>query len=164
MIEIDHLCETKQAAALTLTLPFELRQKSRFKTRLDDGRDAGVFLPRGHLLRGGDCLKTTDGDIVEVRAADETVSTIYSNSPLELARACYHLGNRHVNLQITEKWIRYLHDHVLDEMVAGLGLKVTVEEAGFEPEAGAYGGGHRHGDEHDHSHSHDHDHGHHHEH
>jgi len=153
MIEIDHLCEAPEPAGVTLTLPFELRQKSRFKTALDDGRDAGVFLPRGHLLRGGDCLKTVDGEVVSIVAAEETVSTVYSNKPLELARASYHLGNRHVNLQITEQWIRYLHDHVLDEMVEGLGLKVTVEQAAFEPEAGAYGG---HGHSHNHGHSHEH--------
>jgi len=156
MIEIDHLCETKQPAEFTLTLPFELRQKSRFKTTLDDGQNAGVILPRGRLLRGGDCLKTSDGKIVEIIAAAETVSTIYSDQPLELMRASYHLGNRHVSLQVTEKWIRYLHDHVLDEMVEGLGLKVSVEKAPFEPEPGAYGGGHKHGDEHSHSHSHEH--------
>lgn len=145
MIEIDQVCETKSQAVTTVTLPFELRQKSRFKTTLDDGRDAGVFLPRGNLLRGGDCLKTTQGQVIEVVAANESVSTIYSASALDLARACYHLGNRHVHLQITENWIRYLHDHVLDEMVEGLGLKVTVEQAPFEPEAGAYsGGGHSH--------------------
>jgi len=160
MINIDHFCEIKQTAEFTLTLPFERRQKSRFKTTLDDGQDAGVILPRGRLLRGGDCLKTTDGKIVEIIAADETVSTIYCEEPLELARASYHLGNRHVSLQITENWIRYLHDHVLDEMVEGLGLKVTVEKAPFEPEAGAYGGGHKHGDDHEHSHGHSHTHEH----
>jgi len=159
MIEIDHLCETKQPAEYTLTLPFEMRQKSRFKTALDDGQVVGVILPRGRLLRGGDCLKTSDGKIVEILAAAETVSTIYSDQPLELMRASYHLGNRHVSLQVTEKWIRYLHDHVLDEMVAGLGLTVTVEKASFEPEAGAYGGGHKHGgDHHSHAHHHSHEH------
>ena len=141
MIEIDSICETKEKAQNSMTLPFELRQKSRFKVVLDDGQEAGVILPRGKLLRGGDCLKTSEGEIVEVLAAKETVSTVYSESALELARACYHLGNRHVHLQITEKWIRYLHDHVLDEMVEGLCLKVTVEQQPFEPEAGAYSGG-----------------------
>lgn len=145
MIEIDSICQHKEPAQTTLTIPFELRQKSRFKVLLDDGRDAGVILPRGHLLRGGDCLKTTDGQIVEVIAASETVSTVYCDNALELARACYHLGNRHVHLQIADKWIRYVHDHVLDDMVKGLGLQVTVESAAFEPEAGAYsGGGHHH--------------------
>ncbi|MDH5518846.1 MAG: urease accessory protein UreE [Gammaproteobacteria bacterium] len=147
MREINLVCEKKQTAAFTLTLPFELRQKSRFKTVLDDGSDVAVILPRGNLLRGGDCLKTNTGEIVEVIAADETVSTVYSHSPLELARASYHLGNRHVSLQISESWIRYQHDHVLDEMINGLGLDVMVEKAAFEPEAGAYGGGHRHGDQ-----------------
>jgi len=145
MIEIDSICESKQSPEATVTLPFELRQKSRIKVTLDDGREAGVFLPRGGLLRGGDCLKSSEGLIIEVIAAKESVSTIYSDNTVELARASYHLGNRHVHLQITEKYVRYLHDHVLDEMVAGLGMKVTVEKAAFEPEAGAYsGGGHSH--------------------
>jgi urease accessory protein len=145
MIEIEQICENKEAAGATLTLPFDLRQKSRFKALLDDGNEAGVFLPRGHLLRGGDCLKATDGKIIEIIAADETVSTVYSENPVDIARASYHLGNRHVHLQIAEKWVRYLHDHVLDDMVRGLGLNVSVEKAAFEPEAGAYsGGGHHH--------------------
>ncbi|MDH5425232.1 MAG: urease accessory protein UreE [Gammaproteobacteria bacterium] len=145
MIEIDSICNEELAAETTVTLPFELRQKSRLKVVLDDKREAAVILPRGGLLRGGDCLKSQDGIIVEVIAAKESVSTVYSDSALDLARACYHLGNRHVHLQITEKWIRYLHDHVLDEMVEGLGLTVTTEKAPFEPEAGAYsGGGHSH--------------------
>ena len=59
---------------------------------------------------------------------------------LKLARAAYHLGNRHVSVQIGAGWLRFLHDHVLDDMVRGLGLVVTLDTQSFEPEAGAYSG------------------------
>ena len=129
-------------AQATLTLPFELRQKSRLRTRLDSGQEVGLFLPRGTVLRHGDRLRTTGGMVVEVRAAPETVSTARADDPLLLARAAYHLGNRHVALQLDPGWLRYLHDHVLDGMVRELGLTVVGERAPFEPEAGAHGGGH----------------------
>ncbi len=124
----------------TLTLPFELRQKSRLHTTLDDGTEAGIILDRGTVLRDGDLLRADNGIVIAVRAAAEGVSTAYTNDEHLLARACYHLGNRHVPLQIGHGWLRYQHDHVLDEMVARLGLSVKVESAPFEPEAGAYGG------------------------
>lgn len=131
-------------AQATLTLPFESRQKSRLRTRLDDGRDVGLFLARGTVLRHGDRLRTTSGLVVRVRAAPEAVSTARTDDALLLARAAYHLGNRHVALQIGPGWLRYLHDHVLDAMARELGLAVAGERAPFEPEAGAYGGGHLH--------------------
>ncbi len=132
----------------TLTLPFDLRCKSRLRTRLDSGEEVGLFLPRGTVLRHGDRLRATGGLVVEVRAAPETVSTARADAPLLLARAAYHLGNRHVALQLGPGWLRYPHDHVLDGMVRELGLTVTSEQAPFEPEAGAYGGGHHHGHDH----------------
>jgi len=135
-------------AQATLTLPFEQRQKSRLRTRLDSGEEIGLFLPRGTVLRQGDRLRTADGRVIEVRAAPETVSTARTDEPLRLARAAYHLGNRHVALQLGPGWLRYLHDHVLDGMVRELGLDVIGEQAPFEPEAGAYGGGHHHGHNH----------------
>ncbi|MGD8783613.1 MAG: urease accessory protein UreE [Thioalkalispiraceae bacterium] len=127
-------------AELSLTLPFELRQKSRFKAMLDNGDEIGLILPRGTILRGGDFLRAEDGSVIVIRAAEETVSTATINDQHLFARACYHLGNRHVPLQIGENWLRYLHDHVLDDMLAGLGITVTCEQASFEPEPGAYGG------------------------
>ena len=127
-------------AQATLTLPFEQRQKSRLRIRLDNGRDAGLFLPRGTVLRHGDRLRATSGLVVEVRAAPETVSTARADDALLLARAAYHLGNRHVALQLGSGWLRYSHDHVLDDMARELGLTVSREQAPFEPEAGAYGG------------------------
>jgi len=151
----------------TLTLPFELRQKSRLKATLDNGTDIGLMLPRGGLLRGGDVLRAEDGTLVKIIAAAESVSKVTHEDPLMRARACYHLGNRHVPLQITQHYLCYTHDHVLDEMVIGLGLNVECVMAPFEPEAGAYGGGHKHSHDdgsHDHDHHHEHDHQHNHNH
>jgi urease accessory protein len=116
-----------------------------------------VIIERGQVLRGGDRLQADDGTVVEVRAAPETVSTARADDARQLLRAAYHLGNRHVALQLGESWLRYLHDHVLDQMLAGLGLRVWVEAAPFEPESGAYApahGGHGHDQGHGHSHSH----------
>lgn len=140
-----HIIEPTGAAIpaqITLTLPFEQRQKSRLRTRLDNGQEAGLFLPRGAVLRHGDRLRAANGLMVEVRAAPETVSTAHATDPLVLARAAYHLGNRHVALQLAPGWLRYLHDHVLDDMVRELGLEVVCEQAPFEPETGAYSSGH----------------------
>lgn len=138
MIRIEKLLAGTAAHGATLRLPIDQRVKSRLKVTLDDGQEAGLFLPRGQVLRGGDLLQSTEGLVIRVEAAAETVSTVYSEDAHALARICYHLGNRHVPLQITANWVRYQHDHVLDEMVTGLGLDVAVEQAPFEPEAGAY--------------------------
>lgn len=149
----------------TVTLPLHLRIKSRLRVTLDDGRDAGLFLERGTSLKDGELLSGDDGVTVRVIAADETLSIVRSDDPLLLARACYHLGNRHMSIQIMAGELRYSHDHVLDDMLRGLGLTVTVEQAPFEPEPGAYGGstnGRSHGDHHHHDHDHDHPHHHHH--
>lgn len=148
MIELTEISKeicTKPNAFLSL--PIDSRIKSRLKVELDDGREAGLFLPRGHILRGGEQLKSQCGMIVEIKAAPESVSTVYCSDLHLLTRVAYHLGNRHVPLQVEFGWVRYQHDHVLDEMVEGLGAKVTAEEASFEPESGAYGGrsgGHHH--------------------
>jgi urease accessory protein len=136
----------------TLTLPFDLRQKSRFLARLDSGEEVGLMLARGRVLRGGDRLLASDLKVVLVQAQVEDVSTVPSQDAHALARAAYHLGNRHVAVQIGDGWLRYLHDHVLDDMVRALGLPVALHRAPFEPEAGAYGHSHSHA-----SHSHEHD-------
>ena len=133
-----------------LILPFDQRQKSRLRTRLASGDEVGVVLPGGEILRGGDLLVASDGRIVEVVAQDEKVLQANCDSPFELARAAYHLGNRHVSLQIGEGWLRIADDHVLKQMLEGFGLEVTALNAPFEPEPGAYGG-HSHGEGH-HSH------------
>ena len=133
----QRLHEPKPAQA-RLVLPFELRQKSRLLSKLDTGEEVGVVLDRGVFMRGGDCLLASDGRVIEVVAADEQVSVVTASDPLQLARAAYHLGNRHVSLQVGEGWLRYLHDHVLDDMVRGLGFVVGVQMLPFEPEGGAY--------------------------
>ena len=156
MLKIFEILDQAQETDLVLKLPFELRQKSRLKATLNNGTEIGFMLPRGYLLRGGDCVKAEDGSIIRIEAADEEVSTVHHANSIMLTRASYHLGNRHVSLQIGDGWIRYSHDHVLDEMVKGLGLDVKFETAPFEPEGGAYGGGHGHS--HDEGHSHDHAH------
>lgn len=145
MIEIREKLPRAEPAGAVLTLPFEVRQRSRFRACLDDGRDVGVILTRGSVLRGGDCLRAVTGQVVQVRAAAEPVSTVRARNTLDLARACYHLGNRHVPLQIGDSWARYLCDHVLDAMLRELGLYLDHEQAPFEPESGAYGHGHSHG-------------------
>ncbi|WP_095162919.1 urease accessory protein UreE [Pseudomonas sp. Irchel 3F5] len=123
----------------TVTLTVDTRIKSRVRVTLDDGREAGLMLERGQLLRGGELLgEEQGGEVIRVLAAAEQVSSVRCADPLLLTRAAYHLGNRHVPLQIEAGLVRYQHDHVLDEMVRGLGLEVTVEQAPFEPEAGAY--------------------------
>ena len=130
----------------TVTLTFEQRVKSRQKVALDNGEAAGIFLPRGSVLLHGQRISANSGEVIEIRAAGEAVSTTWVDAPVLMARACYHLGNRHVALQITERFVRYQHDHVLDEMMTGLGLSVVFEQVPFEPEAGAYhSAGHVHG-------------------
>jgi urease accessory protein len=157
MIELTQMVETDREPGAFLTLPIDQRVRSRLRVTLDDGRDAGLFLPRGTLLRGGDRLGSEDGLVVEIIAADETVTTVHCNDLARLARTAYHLGNRHVPLQVEQGWLRYLHDHVLDDMLRQMGLEPVVEQAPFEPEAGAYqqaAHGHHHGHEHTHSHEH----------
>lgn len=123
----------------TATLSLDTRIKSRVRITLDDGREAGLMLERGQLIRGGELLTDAEGhEVIRVLAAPEQVSTVRSADTLLLARAAYHLGNRHVPLQVEREFLRYQHDYVLDDMVRGLGLEVSLEQAPFEPEAGAY--------------------------
>lgn len=138
MITIEHLADRGSVATERLVLGFDARCKSRLRTRLASGEEVGLFLERGTVLRGGDRLLAKDGRIVEVVAGDETLIEATCSDPLVLARAAYHLGNRHVAVQIGEGCLRFAFDHVLGDMVAGLGLTVTRIVAPFEPEAGAY--------------------------
>jgi len=149
MIRLIKKLDRPTRTDLSVTLTLDQRVRSRLRVRLDDGREAGIFLARGDRLQDGDCLMSEAGLIVRVRAAQEPVSTVLGPDPWLFARACYHLGNRHVALQIEPGRLRYPHDHVLDELVRGLGLEVMVEDAPIEPERGAYGGpGHTHGEGH----------------
>lgn len=139
MIDLIKKLAGEMTEDATLTLPLASRVKSRLRAVLDDGRDVGLYLERGQVLQDGDLLASENGIIVKIIAADETVSTVRCDDAWLLARACYHLGNRHVALQINPGRIQYLHDHVLDDMLKGFGLTVNVEQAPFEPETGAYG-------------------------
>jgi urease accessory protein len=143
-----------------LILPFELRRKSRLRTRLESGREAALLLERGTVLHDGDRLLGEDGTVIAVVAAGEAVATVTAADPLQLLRAAYHLGNRHIPLQVGPGWLRLEQDHVLEHMLEHLGVSVLHENAPFEPESGAYGGGHHHHDDHDHEHEHEHEHGH----
>lgn len=127
-----------------LILPFDLRQKSRLRVKLKSGIEAALMLDRGIILRGGDLLQAENGAIIEVIADAQAVTNVTADTPRALMCAAYHLGNRHVPLQVGEGWLRLEQDYVLDEMLIGLGVKIVHALAAFEPEAGAYGGGHQH--------------------
>lgn len=127
-----------------LELPFELRQRSRLRATLQSGLEAALLLDRGTILRGGDLLRAEDGRVIQIIAAPQPVQDVTAASQQALMCAAYHLGNRHVPLQVGDGWLRLEQDHVLKEMLLGLGMQVTETLAAFEPEAGAYGGGHRH--------------------
>ena len=145
MLLIQQRCGAVSSPDGRLVLPFHLRQKSRLRTRLASGEEVGLFLDRGGILRDGDWLRADDGRHIVVQAAAEAVMTARAWDPRELARLAYHLGNRHVPLQIGDTWVRLQQDSVLRDLALTLGAQVTEESLPFEPEAGAYGGGHRHG-------------------
>lgn len=152
--------------APTLELDWDTRSKSRFSATDSTGREIGVVLPRGTLLRGGDVLVAEDGTLLRIVAAAQPVLQVRActehGSPFDLLRAAYHLGNRHVPLELQPDLLQLEPDAVLADMLRRQHLIVTEAQAAFEPEGGAYGEGgvhgHHHG--HDHGHEHGHDHGH----
>jgi urease accessory protein len=142
--------------ASTVELDWDVRQKSRFEATDSLGRQLGVFLPRGTLVRGGDVLVAEDGSMVKVIAAPQTVLRITActshGSPFDLTRAAYHLGNRHVPIELKPDHLKIEPDHVLADMLRAMHLIVNEVEEAFEPEGGAYSAGsHNHGS-HDHAH------------
>jgi urease accessory protein len=152
--------------ATTVELGWETRQKSRFDAIDSAGRTLGIFLPRGSVVRGGDVLVAEDGSLVLVKAAPQPVLVVRHcgehGSPFDLLRAAYHLGNRHVPLELQPDRLLLEPDHVLADMLRAMHLIVSEEMAGFEPESGAYaaaGAGHGHGHHHGHGHDQGHDHG-----
>jgi urease accessory protein len=168
--------------AATIELDWDIRQKSRFEATDSLGRQLGIFLPRGTLVRGGDVLVAEDGSVVKVIAAPQIVLRITAcsahGSPFDLTRAAYHLGNRHVPIELKPDHLKIEPDHVLADMLRSMHLIVSEVCESFEPEGGAYGaGGHGHAHEGGHVHApapapavaahvhgpdckHDHDHGH----
>ena len=162
--------------AAALTLDWDVRQKSRFDGESSDGRRVGVFLPRGTLVRGGDVLITQDGSLLRVIAAPQPVLRITActdhshththDSAFDLMRAAYHLGNRHVPIELQPDHLKIEPDHVLADMLRAMHLSVAEVREPFEPEGGAYAAGHGdghhghgHAQAHDPQHGHDHGHG-----
>ncbi len=186
LIFSELLTETSLPVSGELRLAYEWRQKSRFKSALvsgpQAGDDVGVRIPRGQVLQDGDllgCRATEDGPIlqvIQVRSAAEQLLQVTASNSLSLTRIAYHLGNRHVPVQVGQGlenqpdrlWLRLQIDHVLENMVDGLGGTIQTLSAAFEPESGAYGQGlsgnvqgsdnhgHGHGHEHEHEHGHSH--------
>jgi urease accessory protein len=146
--------------AATVELDWDVRQKSRFDCTDSQGRHLGVFLPRGTVVRGGDVLVAEDGSLIKIVAAPQPVLVIthctQHGTPFDLTRAAYHLGNRHVAIELKPDHLKIEPDHVLAEMLRNMHLIVKETRGPFEPEGGAYGG---HGNGHD---AHSHDGGHHH--
>ena len=161
--------------ANTVELDWDVRQKSRFDATDSSGRAVGVFLPRGTLVRGGDVLVAEDGSLIRVVAAPQEVLRITActehGSPFDLTRAAYHLGNRHVPIELQPDHLKIEPDHVLADMLRAMHMTVVTVQEAFEPEGGAYSSqghahtahahaGHTHGTHsHDHAHG-THDHGH----
>ena len=161
--------------AATVELDWDVRQKSRFDATDSQGRLLGIFLPRGTVARGGDVLVAEDGSLIKVVAAPQPVLRITHctehGTPYDLIRAAYHLGNRHVPIELKPDHLKIEPDHVLADMLRAMHLIVTAVDEAFEPENGAYatggqahsehqpthGQGHDHGDDHGHDHSHGHD-------
>jgi urease accessory protein len=145
LIVIEQRYVGNEPAQEQLILPFDLRCKSRLRTKLASGEEAGLFLERGSILRGGDRLRGNDGRVVQVVAAPEHLIEVRTDDASLLARAAYHLGNRHMPVQVGPGWLRLAADSVLQTMLEGLGLLPIAIEGPFEPEAGAYAPGHQHG-------------------
>lgn len=149
MLEIHAFADdSARAPDAWLELPYELRQKTRQRTRLGNGEEAMLMLPRGRPLRQGDRLLAADGRVIGVAATPERVVRVACANPRELARVAYHLGNRHVAVQVGEGELRIAADHVIERLLIGLGARLQHLSAPFEPEGGAYGGhaGHGHDD------------------
>jgi urease accessory protein len=147
--------------AASVELDWDVRQKSRFDATDSTGRQIGVFLPRGTAVRGGDVLVAEDGSMICVVAAPQPVLIITPcaehGSAFDLVRAAYHLGNRHVQIELKPDHLKIEPDHVLADMLRAMHLTVKEATVAFEPEGGAYAsGGHAHGHDHDRDHGHDH--------
>jgi len=174
-----NLGKTKIANALlrnidSVKLPFLQRSKSRQLAILENGEEVTIILNRGSVMRGGDILVDENGKFIKVVAADEQLLRVTAKNTFDLIRAAYHLGNRHIPIEVHADYLQLEFDPVLRDMLNNLGVMVTEELYPFEPEHGAYGGGHKHGHdhtfaedyaiaqkvfhEHDHNHNHNHDH------
>jgi len=153
---------TKIIPRLIVSLTLDERKRGRLKVATGSGEYVGIQIERGQILRDETWLSANDNTLLCVLAKNESVSSAYIDDPTLFARACYHLGNRHVPLQIGDSFLRYQSDYVLDDMLNGLGITVEQQLAPFEPEDGAYSSGANHAHGHSHTHQHDIRNGHHH--
>src|SRR6201984_1237697 len=128
-----------------LTLPYDLRRKTRQLARLDTGEEVGLLLAPGTFLKDGDILESAEGGRLRIVAAAEPILFVTASDSEKLTRAAYHLGNRHIPVEIGAGFLRLEADPVLKEMLQRLDLSVEERKEAFNPESGAYGGGHRHG-------------------
>jgi urease accessory protein len=152
MLTINKLIEQGQGLAVallkraaTVELDWDVRQKSRFEATDSHRRQVGIFLPRGTVLRGGDVLVAQDGSLIRVVAEPQSVLKItpcrQHGSAFDLVRAAYHLGNRHVPIELKSDHLKIEPDHVLADMLRAMHLVVTEVNEPFEPENGAYATG-----------------------
>lgn len=148
MLTLHTRIERAEAVAATLELPYDLREKCRLRATLSNGEEVALLTARGTVLRDGDLLSGADGRVVRIVAAREPSYLVRCVDAHTLLRCAFHLGNRHTQAQVGDGFLRIRRDTVLKEMLEGLGASVVEEDAAFEPEAGAYGGGHGHGDSH----------------
>ncbi|MBD2343154.1 urease accessory protein UreE [Anabaena subtropica] len=147
MLTLTQLKPPNPHVTVTLTLPLsaEERCRSRHRFETEDGRVVFLRLPRGTVLRDGDILQDeTNGNLIRIAAKPEPVLTVVAQTPLLLMRAAYHLGNRHVAVEITPAYLRLSPDTVLRTMLEHMGLEITEEVLPFQPELGAYGHHHAH--------------------
>jgi urease accessory protein len=174
MLTVDKLMSRPTLAPVllkrlpTVELDWDTRQKSRFEAIDSEGTRLAVFLPRGSVVRGGDVLVAEDGSMRRVVAQSQTLLKVrvcaQHGTPFDLMRGAYHLGNRHVPLELLPDALKLEPDPVLAEMLQGLHLTVEEVREPCEPEGGAYGRGalmgHSHGSSHGSSHAHGDSHGH----
>jgi len=144
MLTLHTKLSSADSIAGTLVLPYELREKCRLRASLESGEEVAVFTVRGTVLRDGDLLTGEDRRVIRVVAAPEPTYLVRCGDAHTLLRCAFHLGNRHTQAQVGDGFLRIRADAVLKEMLLGLGASVSEEMAAFEPEAGAYGGGHGH--------------------
>ena len=138
MLKVGELIEAQEAWDDVLELSYDLRQKSRLRVGSLSGFEYGIQLPRGTVLQDGQLLRAEDGRIIKIQAECEALTEVSAPDGFQLARLCYHLGNRHVALQITAGSVRYLQDNVMDQMLMQMGFELKHISAGFFPEPGAF--------------------------
>jgi len=130
----------REQAAGSLTLDFDARHRRRIRLTADQGQDVLLDLPKAVAMADGDGLQLEDGRWLKVQAAAELIVEVRHKDPHQLVRLAWHLGNRHLPTEIRDEVLRIRPDHVIEEMLLGLGADLVREQVAFQPEGGAYGG------------------------